>query len=131
MRRLIRQDLTAMKPFVSAILTLLLTVFMPSWAYNAKSDENSVDIRGTIVKVNRIGNLGTFLVKGSKPRGTEYKASVIVTEKTLILKKVNRTEQKSSFEELEEGLQVEVKFTGPVRMTYPVQAQAGKILIIE
>ena len=120
-----------MKPFVSAILTLLLTVFMSSWAYNAKSDEKNVDLRGRIVKVNRIGKLGTFLVEGSKPDGTEYKASVTVTEKTLILKEINRTEQKASFEELKEGLQVGVKFKGPVRMSYPVQAQAGEILIIE
>lgn len=128
-----------MKSFMEIILTGLLALFLSSWAFNAscKENENYLDIKGKIIKINRagkealrIGRLGTLVVDGSKPDGTEYKASVLVTGKTLIFKEINQVRQKAGFEDLKEGLQVTVKFIGPILMSYPVQAVAGEVRII-
>jgi hypothetical protein len=129
-----------MKLTKETILALFFVIFLSSCIDGAPSKENEkdVDIRGKVVKVNpgnkeamKSGRLGTFMVEGFQPGGTEYKASVTVTEKTLIFKQSNQIRTKAGFEDLREGRQVEVKFKGPVLMSYPVQAEAGEVRIVE
>ncbi|WP_161955094.1 DUF3221 domain-containing protein [Moorella sp. Hama-1] len=37
----------------------------------------------------------------------------------------------SSSADLKEGLKVEIKFVGPVNYSYPVQAKAGEVKVID
>ncbi|MGR3311506.1 MAG: DUF3221 domain-containing protein, partial [Candidatus Brocadiales bacterium] len=119
------------------ILTGLFALYIFSCAYSAPSkEEKKANIRGKIAKVTytsketrRHGRLCTFMVEGVKPDGTESRALVTVTKETLIFFKQAR--QTASFKDLKEGLQVDVKFKGPVFQSYPVKATAGEILILE
>jgi hypothetical protein len=74
------------------------------------------------------GRLSTFVVVGVESDGTEDRAIVTVTNTTLILRQEG---QPAGFEDLQEGLLVEVKFTGPVAASHPVMATAGEIRILE
>ena len=96
------------------------------------------DISGKITKIThgtkealRRGRLGSLMVVGAKPDGRDFKALVNVTVDTLVLKRIEQAKQKSHFEDLKEGMHVEVKFKGPVLMSYPVQGTAGEIQITE
>ncbi len=119
------------------ILTGLFALYIFSCAYSAPSkEERKADIQGKITKVTHVsketrshGRLCTFMVEGVKPDGTENRALVTVTKETLIFRQATR--QTASFEDLKEGLRVDVKFKGPVFQSYPVKATAGEILILE
>lgn len=73
-------------------------------------------------------NLTSFLVEGEVQDDTMYdSANVSIDEDT----EIYRGEEKTSIDELEEGLMVEVVFDGPVAESYPVQGTAKKIIIID
>lgn len=127
-----------MKSIKGIILTILPALLLSLCPAPSEENDKDMDIRGKITKINRpskeavkFGRLGAIMVEGSKPDGTEYKASVKVTGGTVILKQIGMVREKAGFNDLREGLEVEVKFKGPVMMSYPVQAEAGEILIVE
>lgn len=119
-----------------SLLAILSSLCLYSCAYsNPSKEEKKVDIRGKIAKITqaseeakRHGRLCTIMVEGVKPDGKDDKALVTVTRETLIFR---QTKQTAGFEDLKEGLQVEVKFKGPVSLSYPPMATAGEILILE
>lgn len=90
-----------------------------------------MDMRGRIVKISRVGTVLTVLIEGFSLDGTENRASVTVTERTPVFKERNMERQAAALEDIREGLQVQVKLKGPLQMSYPVQAQASQVLIIE
>jgi hypothetical protein len=104
-----------------------------------KDDPEKADIRGAITKVNasdddvkKKGILGTLLVEGTKERTTNYdKASVKISNKTKILKQDGKERKEAKFEDLKKGCKVQIDFTGPVAESYPVQATAGTVIILE
>lgn len=114
----------------------LSALYLSSCAYSASpKEEKKIDIRGKITKIThaseeakRHGRLGTLMIEGVKPDGTEDRASVTVTKETIIFRQTKKT---ANFEDLKEGLQVEVTFKGPVTLSYPPMATAGEILILE
>ena len=76
--------------------------------------------------------IGTLLIEGSKEGKAEFgRASVKVKGSTRIFKKHGNKLQSATFEDLVNGQWVEVKFTGPVLQSYPVQAVAGEIVIFQ
>jgi beta-N-acetylhexosaminidase len=98
-----------------------------------------VDIRGTVTMVTpaseeakRKGTLATLLVEGTKDKTTSYdKAAVRITTQTKVEKLVGKDRKPAKVEELKKGCKVQALFTGPVAESYPVQATAQEILIVE
>ncbi len=103
------------------------------------ADAAKVDIRGTITRLNpgddatrKEGILGYLLVEGQKEKDTEHdKARIRVTDKTKIERLVEGARKPAEFKDLKRGMKVQATFTGPVAESYPVQAAAGTILILE
>jgi beta-N-acetylhexosaminidase len=100
--------------------------------YNKVSSKEKLDIRGEITKLslNDSSRIVNILVEGKIEEDTSYdKASVYVGEKTKIYQA--DTNKELTIGDLKEGLKVEIVFTGPVRESYPVQADAKIINIIK
>ncbi len=80
----------------------------------------------------RRGILGTVLIEENpnEPSGSD-KASTTVNKDTRILKQDGEKVVNAAFDDLKGGQRAQVWFTGPVAESYPVQATAGVILILE
>ncbi|SCG82781.1 hypothetical protein DW1_1208 [Proteiniborus sp. DW1] len=94
--------------------------------------EEKIDIRGEItsVVISDDNKVVSILVEGELEEDTSYdKASISIDESTSIY--LLTVKDKVSAEELKEGIKVDVIFTGPIRESYPVQATAKIIRIIE
>jgi hypothetical protein len=92
------------------------------------------DVSGVITRVNLAGDdgKGSFLVEGKKGGGATYdKAWVRVTGKTKIEQLADGQRRPARFEDLRKDCLIEAWFSGPVAESYPVQATAGVILILE
>jgi hypothetical protein len=76
------------------------------------------------------GTPGHILVDSPGDR-TADKYMVSVTEETLILQQEGEDQRQVSFEALEAGQQVQLWFTGPVMESYPAQARAMQIVIMD
>jgi hypothetical protein len=117
------------------LLPALLVVTLSAPVY-AKDDK--ISIRGTPASVSpadeegkKSGILGTLLMEGRKDKDTEYdKAMVKVTKATRIFQQVGGDLKPASFDDLKPGVKLEIQFQGPVNESFPVQATAGKIVII-
>lgn len=114
---------------------LALVAFLPALA----KDEEKISIRGMPVSITpandtakKAGILGTLVMEGQKSKDVEYdKASVKVTKATKIFVRSGKDLKPAKFEDLKPGVKMEIQFTGPVAESYPVQATAGKIVIIK
>lgn len=96
-----------------------------------KKSNSKLGIRGEIKKVskNDKGNITGIFVEGKIERDTEYdKASIYITEKTKIFEGDGKKKLEPS--SLKEGMKVEVDFEGPVRESYPIQADAKVIRVL-
>jgi beta-N-acetylhexosaminidase len=104
-----------------------------------KDEPEKADIRGSFTNVSasdddakKKGFLCTLRVEGTKEKTTTYdKASVKITGKTKILKQDGRERKEAKVEDIRKGCKVQIDFTGPVAESYPVQATAGTIVILE
>jgi hypothetical protein len=122
---------------VALVIGLILSVVGcgPSNATEA----TAADIRGTITYIQRAnsqsrkkGIIGSVLIEGVMEVGTKLdKASVTVTDKTRIFEQKGHSRHLVEFEYLKIGLRVQAQFTGPVAQSYPVQAMASEIVILE
>jgi hypothetical protein len=120
-----------LSPLLAGLLALLL--FAPAFARDEK-----VSIRGTPASVSpadeddkKAGILGTLLMEGRKDKDAEYdKAMVRVTRATKIYKQVGKDLKEATFDDLKPSVKMEIQFQGPVTESFPVQATAGKIVII-
>ena len=116
---------------------LALAVAVPTLAQE-KDKEEKVSIRGMPASVSpadedgkKAGVLGTILMEGRKDKDTQYdKAMVKVTKGTKIFQQVGRELKPASFDDIKPGVKMEIQFQGPVAESFPVQATAGKIVII-
>jgi Protein of unknown function (DUF3221) len=121
---------------VSRLLAALLAVVLVAPAFAQK--EEKISIRGMPASVSpadddskKAGILGTILMEGRKDKDTEYdKAMVKVTKATKIYQQVGRDLKPASFDDLKPGVKLEIQFQGPVNESFPVQATAGKIVIV-
>jgi beta-N-acetylhexosaminidase len=94
------------------------------------------DVRGQVSSVTAAPGgkdiLGRILVEGKKEADTTHdKASVSVTKATKIERVVKGELKPAQFTDLKKGMKVQADFTGPVAESYPVQARAKSILILE
>ena len=95
-------------------------------------------MRGAITHITRAEGegrhkvLGRALIEGAKEPDTQVdKASVTVTAETKLFIKRGGEREPAEFAALKKGQRVEARFTGPVRESYPVQATAAEITILE
>lgn len=93
--------------------------------------DEKVDIRGEITSTSENGGTITaILVEGAVEEDTGYdKAHITITGETDIYK--GAANSKASSDDLREGVTVEVRFAGAVAESYPVQAAAEFIRIVE
>ena len=91
------------------------------------------DIRGTIksadIPKNAKDILAVILVEGPKGQPND-KASIRVTKATKLFILTGKDRKAAKVEDLKVGVNVEAKFVGPVAESYPVQANAGEIVIL-
>jgi hypothetical protein len=98
-----------------------------------KSKPPKADVRGKIETVSLKGGMvGRLLIEGTKEKDTQHdKASVRLTKATKVYKWVDGKKKEAKVEDLKKGATVQADFTGPVAESYPVQATAKEILILD
>jgi beta-N-acetylhexosaminidase len=114
------------------VILLFCFVFVLGFAACNKESNNKLDIRGEIQKIStdQNGKITSIFVEGKIEKDTGHdKASISITEKTKIYEADGK--KKLELNSLKEGTKVEVVFEGPVRESYPVQADAKTIRIIK
>ena len=109
----------------------VIFVVLPGCVAQSEQKEKNIFLKGKVEKIDRTGRAGSFLFDEIRPDGAESKILVIVTEETRFSKRVDQVDQKAGFEDLKEGMVVEVKFKGPIGLSYPAQGQADEVRIIE
>ncbi len=116
-----------MKKFTILMIILALTLLA---GCGGKPENPS--IRGEITSMSRdyldARIRGTILVEGESSTDTGYDwASIRLTRDTIVL---NENNKRIEIEDIKEGQQVAVWFTGAVAESYPVQATAARVKII-
>jgi Protein of unknown function (DUF3221) len=108
------------------------------WSGAAAQEKEEIDIRGQITNIRRADQdvdnrlLGAILIEGVKEADTRFdKASVRVTKETRIFDERETERKQVSFDTLKTGQKVSAQFVGPVMESYPVQANAGEIIILK
>jgi beta-N-acetylhexosaminidase len=114
------------------VIILLCFIFALSFAACNKESNNKVDIRGEITKIstNQSGQITAIFVEGKVEQDTGHdKASISIKKDT----KIYEADEKKKVEvsSLKEGMRVEVVFEGPVRESYPIQADAKTIRVLK
>lgn len=100
--------------------------------------EDQADIRGNITNIHRAridgGDdqlFGTIMIEGVKEADTNFdQASVRVTNETRIFDERGKERKQASFDTLKTGQRIAARFVGPVAESYPVQATASEIIIL-
>lgn len=115
-------------------IILLISIFLLLTVVGCSKEitEEKLSIRGEItnVSLDDNGKITTILVEGKLEQDTQHdKASVFIGEKTKIYD--NDTKEELERNALKKGTKVEIIFKGPVRESYPVQADAKIIRITE
>jgi hypothetical protein len=89
-------------------------------------------IRGQIMNIRGDEFMSGFRVEGKDEPDTQFDvADVVVTDNTkFYIKRGNNYENVSS-NEIKVGQIVEVLFTGPRQLSYPIQAVASEVVIVE
>ena len=124
---------------VITLIALLLVLFMGvAYGVFCATGEEPVDMKGEVVGVcyadpqNGTNNTESVLVQGSMT-GSDQKMniSVKVSEETIIIEKIGDQRNKISFDNIQPGQAVEIKFTGPFLQSYPPQTTASQIVIVK
>ncbi len=119
-----------MKKMIFAVLTI--TLLLNTAGCTKSSTEEKTDIRGQITKVLTDENKAVtgIMVEGKVESDTVHdKAMVRMNKGTKIT--ARDTGEKLSANDLKEGIKVEVVFDGPILESYPVQANAKSVKVIE
>ena len=126
-----------MKNLISSLLSIMLLALLTSCAFDSAAlPKQEPDIRGSITQINPESDdpniFGTMLVESQQETNTHYdKAAITVTTETRISEQTAQDRQPANFEALQVGQRVEVWFTGPVAESFPVQATALEIVILQ
>lgn len=122
------------KPGLLILIPVVAGLFAGAYALSA----SRVDIRGTISHLSPASGehkgevLGRILIEGAKEPDTQVdRASVTVRAETKLFARKGKKRQPVEFSALQEGQKVEARFSGPVATSYPVQATAAEITILE
>lgn len=123
---------------IAAMLSILVVV-LTGCGLSPAANRGGVDIRGTIVEKGAAGTqgqtdnvIGFLQIEGKLEADTQYdQAMVTVTNATRIVEQVDGAQRSVTFDTLQVGQTVEVQFTGPVMESYPVQATASEVVILQ
>lgn len=113
------------------LICIVLSLTFITACSNGISGEK-IGIRGQITNItlDDDGKIKQILVEGKIESDTQHdKASISILENTQVYK--GNPVEKISISDLKEGQRVEVVFQGPVRESYPVQADARYIRVID
>lgn len=120
---------------ILGIASLWLTACSPTLE---PSTVVSVSTRGTITEVPTRKSGAAFLIEEkvtgipAEPAVAGDKYYVFVTGATTIERRTSAgTVRSASLAEITAGTQAEVWFVGPIAESYPAQARAGRILILD
>ena len=123
--------------------TLLLGLLIPLLALavgcapSGSAVEGDADFTGEVTDVQHIGRgdvLGTVLVEEKVvTQDGEYLDTYVLTVKsdTAIFDERGGDRRSATFEALAVGQRVQVWFSGPVKESYPMQVDAGQIVIVK
>ena len=106
-------------------MMILLSIGVIPLGCAARTEE--VSISGKITKLESFNDAISILVESEINEGQYDKAIVTVTKTT----KIYIGKEKGALEDITEGQHVEIVFTGAVRESYPVQADAKSVTIVE
>ena len=118
-------------PLAGLVLAALL--FAACGGDSGDIGDRDPDIRGEITSLTPGSGdtLVTILIEGKVEPDTGYdKASLRVAKDTEVVRLQGADQVEADWSDLAEGQQVEAWFEGPVAESYPVQAKAGRIVII-
>lgn len=102
----------------------------PDVPAGAQAPAATPDIIGTIKRADGSGGVRTVLIEQDSTRSAGYPvATVYVTETTRVLRQTDGGIVAARPAELVVGTRVRAWFTGTVRESYPVQADAATVLI--
>ena len=120
------------------ILLALALIFVCLFEGVQSFSSGRIDVRGVITSVTLAEGKGSgkvlarALIEGAKEPDTQVdKANVTVTAETKVFISRDGERKPAEFGALKEGQKVEARFTGPVMESYPVQAVAAEIAILE
>ena len=119
------------------ILILLTALLVPSMGLAQPGAEAGAraDVVGRVTQLRQTGGgerVVVMFVEGPQGGDANYdKASVTVTKRTRIFRQRGRARRRVGVGALEAGREVEVRFTGPVLKSYPVQATAEEVVILD
>src|SRR5262245_29437265 len=123
---------------LSFILPALILIVAYVYPVPQSFSSDRTDVRGEITNLTRVESegdrklLGRALIEGAREPDTKVdKASVTVTSETDLFIKRGDKREPVEFSALKKGQRVEARFTGLVRESYPVQATAAEITILE
>lgn len=119
---------------VSGLFTLGVIITSQSQVCLAVENRKP-DIRGVITSVSITDekrNLGALRVEGKQESDTGFdKAMIRILASTKLEKLVKGKQVPASISEFKDGCHVEAGFEGPIAESYPVQANAGWVLLLE
>jgi beta-N-acetylhexosaminidase len=119
-----------MKKIVLLILCIALIAAM--FGCSKSSAKENVDVRGEITELV-LGNDNKpvrIMVEGDLEEDVPYdKASVSIDKKTKVYMKDDGKKLEAA--DLKKGMKVEAIFEGPVAESYPIQAKAREIRVLE
>ncbi|HEX6042170.1 hypothetical protein [Longimicrobium sp.] len=100
-------------------------------ALNTSVPAEAASIIGTVTQVERAGGTARILVEQVPTRSAGYPiAWISVTSRTRVLVRAGgQAATAGSITDLADGAKVQAWFTGGVRESYPVQADAGTVLV--
>lgn len=124
-----------MKPLL-LFAALALVASLPS---SAETRGPVTDIRGVITAVREAhpsqvsrGTRVILQIEGAKESNTSHdRATVTITAKTKIVLKSDGGQKPSALSAFAVGQKVEARFTGPILESYPVQATAESVTILD
>ena len=116
-----------------AIFIVLLTIAGFLLSGSCKTVQNESYLMCKINKIQQVlkdDSTGLILVDSPGDK-TSDKYVLTVTAKTSIQMQVGEELEPANFGDLQAGQQIKVWLSGPVRESYPAQADARKIVILE
>jgi len=117
---------------IPAVLLLLIVLAACGDDNEADIDDAHPSIRGEVLERREgAGNIsGTILVKGEMEPDTDYDYASVKVTAPVIYKIVEGRYWDATWEDVTKGQTVEVWFIGPVAESYPVQATAGQLVLL-
>jgi hypothetical protein len=124
---------------VITLIALLLVLFMGvTYGVFIATGEEPVDMTGEVIGVcypdsqNCTNQTESVLVQGTMTDNNQtMNISVKISEETVITEKSAGERHNSSFDNIQPGQNVEIRFTGPFLQSYPPQTTASHITILK